>query len=149
MLTTAELLDLTPLVSGWYRPEVESADPDEVTTDTPSTHDPDESPDCVSLESAVKAIDIVLSRYPLAAWKVTGDTGRIVAGGRLVSLAFPLVDEWAEMRAWVDCVQRLGDGNQWTGIEREEKRIKVANVIGPGAVPRFNQMERGRAARAT
>ncbi len=110
---TADLLDISALVSGWYKPEAEAEDlevdppePDIEMTDVPGE---------IPLAVAVAAIDTVLSVYPDAGLIVSCAHARIVAGDILVSLAIPLTDPEAESLAWIDAATRPGDGNQWSG----------------------------------
>lgn len=96
-MRTADLTDLSDLISGWFRN----------TTETKHIDAPEHLK--FSVEAAVSAVDAVTRVYPDAVWHVTGDQGRIVAGDLLVSLAVSLTDEDAELLAWLDASCRLGE----------------------------------------
>ena len=85
-MRTADLTDLSDLISGWHR----------VATETEHIDEPEHME--FSVEVAVSAVDAVTRVYSDAAWTVTGDCGRIVAGDVLVSLAVSLTGEGAASR---------------------------------------------------
>lgn len=114
------LLDISDLVSGWYRPavdEIEEIEPDL----SELAGDPLDVPDSLSIEAAVAAIDQVLQVYPDAQWVAHGTHGRIVAGDVLVSLAIPLADPEAEFLGWIDASSRTGNGQQWRACMWHER----------------------------
>lgn len=132
MPTTAELLDITDLVSGWYRPSADHAGQlDELEPDLSEfAGELSEIPDDLSISEAVAAIDAVLTVFPDARWLADGEHGRIVAGDRLVSLAIPLADPEAEILAWIDAAGRLGNGQQWRAHMWHER---ASDRTGKGA----------------
>ena len=56
----------------------------------------------------------VRSVHPAAGWLTGEEFGRIVAGDRLISLKFILIDNRAKARALFDDSQRLGSEYAWT-----------------------------------
>ena len=118
-METAELLDISDLVSGWYRPAVDEVD--DVEPDLSYHGADDVVPDGISIETAIAAIDAVLAVYPDARWTVTGTHGRIADGDRLIGLAVSLADPEAEFVAWLDAAGRLGNGSQWRACMWHER----------------------------
>lgn len=96
-MATTDLLDLTDLISGGYRPDT-----------LPDYHSTKIEADPTA-EEALAAIDRVLEKHPGAVWITEGEFGRIVAGELLLSLKFSLIEADAKFRAWCDAAQRLGD----------------------------------------
>ena len=113
-MRTADLCDLSDLVSGWHHRETESPPQGEYSVpDEDHRQFVNESP-ALSVTDAVEAIDRVLATYPNARWVTTGDHGRIICDGRLIGLSMAVVDEDAELQAWTDAATRLGNGNGWS-----------------------------------
>lgn len=97
-MRTADLTDLSDLISGWHR----------VATETEHIDEPEQLE--FSVEAAVSAVDAVTRVYPDAVWRVTGDQGRIVAGDLPLSLKFSIIDRDAELCGWVDAAGRTPKG---------------------------------------
>lgn len=95
-MTHAELMNVLTLVPG-YRPHVEVPPPLPISD--------------ISETAALLAIDRVTARFPGARFVTEGDFGRVIAGDRLVSLAFSVSDPDVELLCWIDSAGRLGDGN--------------------------------------
>ena len=108
-MRTADLCDLSDLVSGWHHREYETSLQGEFPAEIDDQRQfANESP-VLSVTDAVEAIDRVLATYPNARWVTTGDHGRIICDGRLIGLSMAVVDEDAELQAWTDAATRLGD----------------------------------------
>lgn len=97
--------------------------------DTTEDSDGDNPPDMLPTITLATAQQAVRQRYPSARWAITGDTGRIIAGDVLVSLAFHTGDPDAERFAWLDASGRLGDGSRWSSHHSSRpsgRRVRIS-----------------------